>query len=212
MKVVEQAVQSFYKTGFGPGGRLEDPYAALIFTSWQERATQESHKSVSQQARQLGLPILERTAGVMAGDEGRHSKFYIPVVEKTFDEDPNGAMISLNNVIDYGIVMPGAQMPDFELFSGVSSGIGIYNLQKYLSIYRELITAWDVEHRSVEGEASEAQDKILRKYEILSKRADRYTSNLSGELASPWINNSSEFFADGRVELVLKPGELASVG
>src|SRR4051812_41163090 len=57
-------------------GISKDPYRNFVYTSFQELATNLSHRRVAQIAKQQGDDLLARICGHVAADEARHANAY----------------------------------------------------------------------------------------------------------------------------------------
>ena len=61
-----------------------NPYLGFIYTSFQERATKISHGNTASHATQYGDRTLGKICAAIAGDEARHEKAYIKIVDELF--------------------------------------------------------------------------------------------------------------------------------
>lgn len=205
MKQVERTVQYYLNNGFDTHAGL-DSYKALLFPTFQEEATELSHKNVGIKARKQGDSYLAEICRRVGGDESRHGEFYIAVWGEIFNQDPEGAMIEFYNMMRTGIVMPAALMSDKELlqpgvgqsdlfkaFSLVAQAEGIYTAYDYANIFGSLLDRWHVRNRTVSGEAAEAQDKVVKLYEKHVRTADRVMESVYRHRHAPfrfsWIYN-----------------------
>ena len=75
MKAVEQTIHRLIYNGFNPNTN-QDPYQAIVYTSFQERATKISHVNTGKLADKAGDNNLSRICKTIAGDEARHEKAY----------------------------------------------------------------------------------------------------------------------------------------
>lgn len=169
---IERDVHAYISDGFYPG-HGKDSYQALMYTAWQERATQDSHKGLARVAKTAGAEYLHKAAAKMAGDEGRHAQFYIPVVGEIFKLDPEGAIHSLSELVKRGLIMPGSKMSGFNAFVEASSVSGIYGGIEYTSILQELLKTWDVKSIPLSGQADEERNEMIRRADRLTKIAGR---------------------------------------
>ncbi len=174
MKQVEITIQHLLTNGFDPKTDA-CPYGTMIYTSFQERATKISHFNTGKLAEKAGDTVLARICKTIAGDEARHEKAYKSFMQRIFEIDPNGAMISFEKMMHTQIAMPAvnidsAKEPDlFERFSNITQKIGIYTMFDYAKIIEHLVETWKVESiTGLEGQAAKAQD-------YLCKLAQRYT-------------------------------------
>jgi acyl-[acyl-carrier-protein] desaturase len=75
MRQMEISTQYLIADGFDIGtGR--DPYKNFIYTSFQELATNISHRRTASLAKKHGSNQLSKICGVIASDEARHAKAY----------------------------------------------------------------------------------------------------------------------------------------
>ena len=72
----------------------KDPYRTFIYTSFQELATNISHRRVASLAKKSGNNQLSKMCGVIAADEARHAKAYINFIKRIFELDPSEVMQS----------------------------------------------------------------------------------------------------------------------
>jgi acyl-[acyl-carrier-protein] desaturase len=173
MRQVEITIHNLLINGFDP--RTEgDPYQAMIYTSFQERATRISHVNTGKLADKGGDDVLSRICKTIAGDEGRHEKAYKSFMARIFEIDPNGALLAFEKMMKKQIVMPAIMMDTspvdnlFARFSAITQKIGIYTTFDYAAIIKHLTEMWKIE--TLTGLSSYA----TRAQEYLSTLADRY--------------------------------------
>jgi acyl-[acyl-carrier-protein] desaturase len=65
-------------------GAARDPYRNFVYTSFQEMATNISHRRTATLAKQYGNNQLSKICGVIASDEARHAKAYKSFIAKIF--------------------------------------------------------------------------------------------------------------------------------
>lgn len=110
--------------------------------------------------------------GLIAADEGRHEIAYQRIIDEVFVRDPNGAMLAFADMMKKQIVMPAHMMDDnehrartgrdlFHDYSEVAERTGVYTALDYVDIMEHLVKRWDIEHRTVTGEAQAAQDYLM---------------------------------------------------
>ena len=97
--------------GFDPKAE-QDPYQAMIYTSFQERATKISHVNTGKLADKAGDDVLSRICKTIAGDEARHEKAYKSFMSKIFEIDPDGALLAFEKMMRKQITMPAMLMDD----------------------------------------------------------------------------------------------------
>jgi acyl-[acyl-carrier-protein] desaturase len=172
---IERDVHAYIAAGFYPGMK-GDPYEATMYAAWQERATQDSHKGLSRIAGEVGASHLHKAAGVMAGDEGRHAKFYKTIAGEIFRLDPENAISSFERLVRRGLTMPGDTMQGFNAVIEASTRAGIYGPQEYLDILQELINEWGIGEISLSGDADKKRYEVINRHARLSKIIQRGTN------------------------------------
>lgn len=183
MRAVEVTVHHLITNGFNPAA-YPDPYAGLVYTSFQERATKISHVNVGRLAQQEGDTSLGKICKRIAGDESRHEAFYTRMMGEVMDVDPERGLLIFRQMLRRIIAMPGRLMDDgtddgddlFERFAVVAQRLKVYTAFDYASIVRHLVATWKVEHRSVTGKAAAAQEFLCKQAERLESLADYVTS------------------------------------
>ncbi|KAG6384265.1 hypothetical protein SASPL_155935 [Salvia splendens] len=119
-----------------------NPYLGFIYTSFQERATFVSHGNTARLAKQHGDIKLAQICGTIASDEKRHETAYTKIVEKLFEVDPDGTVLSLADMMRKKIAMPAHLMYDgsddalFDNFSAIAQKLGVYTA-------RTMRTSWN---------------------------------------------------------------------
>ena len=173
MKAVEQTIHRLIYNGFDPQTN-QDPYQAIVYTSFQERATKISHVNTGKLADKAGDDRLSRICKTIAGDEARHEKAYKSFMSKIFETDPSGALLAFEKMMRKQIVMPavlmdkGAKNGLFADFSAITQKIGVYTTWDYASIIEHLVSLWKIENLTgLKDGATKAQD-------YLSTLAGRY--------------------------------------
>ncbi|WP_194776053.1 acyl-ACP desaturase [Pararhodonellum marinum] len=174
MKKVEQTIHRLIYNGFDPRSE-KDPYQAIIYTSFQERATKISHVNTGKLTDKAGDEVLSRICKTIAGDEARHEKAYKSFMSGIFEIDPSGAIVAFEKMMRKQIVMPAVLMGEgssnpslFNQFSAITQKIGIYTGWDYARIIEHLVKLWKIETLTgLNDVASKAQD-------YLSGLADRY--------------------------------------
>jgi acyl-[acyl-carrier-protein] desaturase len=177
MRTVEVTVQHLIARGFNPRAH-PDPYAGLVYTAFQERATAISHANVGRQAAREGDTALASICKRIAGDESRHEAFYKEVMGRVVREDPAAAVLSMRALLGAGIAMPGRLMTDgcdpalFDHFAAVAQRCGVYTVSDYGRIIAHLVEVWGLAGLSLSGDAAKAQDYLCRqcdRYEALAE-------------------------------------------
>ncbi|HEV7782479.1 MAG TPA: acyl-ACP desaturase, partial [Chitinophagaceae bacterium] len=173
MKEVEITIHNLITNGFDAKSG-QDPYQALIYTSFQERATKIAHVNTGKLADKAGDDILSRICKTIAGDEARHEKAYKSFMSKIFELDPDGALLAFEKMMKKQITMPALLMSDpdqdnlFTRFSVVSEKMGIYTTLDYANIIHHLTERWKI------AGLTGLKDYAAKAQEYLCTLADRY--------------------------------------
>jgi acyl-[acyl-carrier-protein] desaturase len=173
MKEVEITIQNLIANGFDAKSG-QDPYQALIYTSFQERATKIAHVNTGKLADKAGDDVLARICKTIAGDEARHEKAYKSFMSKIFELDPDGAILAFEKMMKNKITMPALLMDDvkedslFTRFSVITEKIGIYTTFDYANIISHLTEKWKI--AGITG----LKDYAAKAQEYLCTLADRY--------------------------------------
>lgn len=195
MRMMEVSTQYLIADGFDIGTG-HDPYRNFIYTSFQELATNVSHRRVASQAKKHGDTLLSKMCGVIASDEARHAKAYIDFISKIFEVDANEAMIAFEDMMRKKIVMPAHFLREMGLMMGQTYGhftdaaqrLGIYTAVDYVDIMKQLLVDWQVESRKDLNEAGErARDYLVKLPDRLLRIAERM-KNPGLEYKFSWIS------------------------
>lgn len=192
MRQVEQTIHRLIYNGFDPRSE-KDPYQAIIYTSFQERATKISHVNTGKLADKAGDTVLGRICKQIAGDEARHEKAYKSFMSRVFEIDPNGAMLAFEKMMRKQIVMPAVLMgkggPNptiFDQFSAITQKIGVYTGWDYARIIEHLVKLWNVETATgLNDVASKAQDYLAGLSARYMRLADRMKA--PDEISLAWL-------------------------
>ncbi|WP_254846485.1 acyl-ACP desaturase [Hymenobacter sp. CRA2] len=181
MREFEMSTQYLIADGFDLG-TAHDPYRAFVYTSYQEAATNLSHRRVGQLARKAGDAALSKLCGMIAGDEVRHARVYQTFVEKIFEVDPSEMMLAFEDMMRKKIVMPAHYMRElgveigktFGHFTDAAQRLGVYTSQDYTDILEGLINTWKIDQISnLNAPAEKARDYIMALPGRLRRVADR---------------------------------------
>jgi acyl-[acyl-carrier-protein] desaturase len=181
MRAMEVSTQYLIADGFDIGTGA-DPYRNFIYTSFQELATNVSHRRVASQAKKDGDTLLSKMCGVIASDEARHAKAYISFIGEAFKVDASEAMIAFEDMMRKKIVMPAHFLREVGLkigqtfghFTDAAQRLGVYTAIDYVDILRDLINEWNVESITDLNEAGEkARDYVMALPDRLIRVADR---------------------------------------
>ena len=181
MREIEITTQHLISDGFDIGTD-RDPYKNFVYTSFQELATNISHKRVGRMAKKKGNALLGKMCNIIAGDEMRHHLAYREFVKTIFDQDPNGMMLAFADMMKKKIVMPahflresgGEISTAFELFSNCAQRIGVYTAQDYVDILRKLNEYWAIGNLTALSEQAEkARDYLMKLPDRLQRISER---------------------------------------
>ena len=173
MKEVEITIHNLITNGFDTKAE-QDPYQAMIYTSFQERATKIAHVNTGKLADKAGDDVLSRICKTIAGDEARHEKAYKSFMSKIFKIDPDGALLAFEKMMKKQITMPALLMDNekndslFTRFSLITEKMGIYTTFDYANIINHLTEQWKI--ASITG----LKDYAAKAQEYLCTLADRY--------------------------------------
>ncbi len=194
MRMMEVSTQYLIADGFDIGTGT-DPYRNFIYTSFQELATNISHRRVASLAKKDGDTLLSKMCGVIAADEMRHARAYKHFISKIFEVDANEAMIAFEDMMRKKIVMPAHFLREVGLkigqtfghFTDAAQRLGVYTAVDYVDILKDLIEEWKIESIGELNEAGEkARDYIVKLPERLLRIADRM-KNPGLEYKFSWI-------------------------
>lgn len=155
---LEEMQFEYMKAGFHPDWD-RDPYRVFVYTTLQERATQQSHSATGQIVGEFE-PGLGRILDHVAREEARHFTFYRRIFEEILKRDPDEALHSASFIVP-AIDMPGVSMPGFKDLADVIRRSGIYGPRDYLRIVQEQVRYWKIETITGLNELGrKAQEKI----------------------------------------------------
>lgn len=173
MKEVEITIHNLIANGFD--AKVEqDPYQAMIYTSFQERATKISHVNTGKLADKAGDDVLSRICKTIAGDEARHERAYKSFMSSIFETDPDGALVAFEKMMKKKITMPALLMDHenkdslFNRFSVITEKMGIYTTADYANIISHLTERWKI------AGLTGLKDYAAKAQEYLCTLADRY--------------------------------------
>jgi len=181
MRQMEMSTQYLIADGFDIGTG-HDPYRNFIYTSFQEMATNVSHRRVASLAKKDGDTLLSKMCGVIASDEARHAKAYKDFINQIFKVDANEAMLAFEDMMRKKIVMPAHFLREVGLpigqvfghFTDAAQRLGVYTAVDYVDILKQLIVEWNVESVKELNEAGEkARDYIVALPNRLLRVAER---------------------------------------
>lgn len=181
MREMEVSTQHLINDGFDIQTG-SDPYKNFVYTSFQELATNVSHRRTGTLARKAGSTQLGKICGMIAADEARHAKAYKNFVSRIFELDASEMMLAFEHMMRKKIVMPAHFLREtgtpkggiWDHFSDAAQRIKVYTSQDYVDILRSLIAEWEIEKRQDLNEAAEkARDYVMALPDRLARLADR---------------------------------------
>ena len=184
MRAMEISTQYLIHDGFDIQ-TYNDPYRTFVYTSFQELATNVSHRRVAGLAKQAGDKLMAKMCGVIASDEARHAKAYISLIKKAFEVDANQVMLAFEDMMKKKIVMPAHFLREIGLqvgqtfghFTDAAQRTGVYTATDYVDIMKELLVEWQIESMRDLNEAGEkARDYVMALPDRLMRVAERMKS------------------------------------
>ena len=181
MREMEISTQHLLNDGFDIQTG-NDPYRSFIYTSFQELATNISHRRVATLAQKTGNSRLAKICGIIAADEARHANAYKNFVKRIFEIDPSEIMLALEDMMKKKIVMPahflresGGRIGElFTHFSDAAQRIMVYTTQDYINILKSLLTEWNIENIvGISDSAEEAREYLMALPQRLHRIAER---------------------------------------
>jgi acyl-[acyl-carrier-protein] desaturase len=181
MRQMEISTQYLIADGMD-NGAARDPYKNFVYTSFQELATNISHRRTATLAKKHGSNQLSEICGVIAADEARHAKAYKSFVSKIFEIDASEMMLAFENMMRKRIVMPAHFLRQagesigktFAHFSDAAQRLGVYTSRDYTHILESLIKEWDIANiGSLTGAAEKARDYLMGLPERFKKISER---------------------------------------
>ena len=160
-----------------------DPYRFFTYTSFQELATNRSHRNVGNMAKAVGAEKLFKMSGVIAGDEGWHARAYRTFVAKFLEIDTDEALLAIADLFRKQIKMPAMNLREtgaaagttFKTFEALAQRIKVYTGLDYLEILESLVEFWEISDlKGLGNEAQKAQEYICKlpgRYRKLLTRA-----------------------------------------
>jgi acyl-[acyl-carrier-protein] desaturase len=196
MRQMEVSTQYLLADGVD-NGAARDPYRNFVYTSFQELATNVSHRRTATLAKQHGNNQLSKICGVIAADELRHAKAYKSFISSIFEIDPSEMMLAFEDMMRKKIVMPaqflrqqGEKIGEaFSHFSDAAQRIGVYTAADYTDILESLIIDWKIADISgINDSAEKARDYLMALPARFRRLAERSTQKPILEYEFNWIN------------------------
>lgn len=177
-------------------GTARDPYRNFVYTSFQEMATNISHRRTASLSKQYGNNQLSKICGVIAADEARHAKAYRSFIQRIFEIDTSEMMLAFEDMMRKKIVMPAHFLRQqgekigttFSHFSDAAQRLGVYTTIDYTDILESLIKEWDIGNmRSLTDAAERARDYLMGLPDRFRRVAERTTIKSPLEYEFNWI-------------------------
>jgi len=177
-------------------GTARDPYRNFVYTSFQEMATNISHRRTATMAKKYGNEQLSKICGVISADEARHAKAYRSFVTKIFEIDPSEMMIALEDMMRKKIVMPAHFLrqqgekigQSWSHFSDAAQRLGVYTSMDYTNILESLINEWNIGNiTGLNGAAEKGRDYLMGLPDRFRKVAERSGIKAPIEYQFNWI-------------------------
>lgn len=195
MRQMEISTQYLIADGMDIGGG-RDPYRNFVYTSFQEMATNISHRRTATLAKQYGNGQLSKICGVIAADEARHAKAYKSFISKIFEIDTSEMMLAFEDMMRKKIVMPAHFLRQqgekisatFNHFSDAAQRLGVYTTSDYTDILDHLVKEWDIANlRGLNDAAERARDYLMSLPERFRRIAERSSIKAPLEYEFNWI-------------------------
>ena len=194
MREMETSTQYLIADGFDISTG-SDPYRNFVYTSFQELATNVSHRRTATISKSFGNNHLSKICGLIAADEMRHAKAYSAFIQRIFEVDPSEMMLAFEDMMKKKIVMPAHFLREtgmnisqtFSHFSDAAQRVGIYTAEDYITILEDLLVDWKIESMSnLNASADKARDYLM----ALPNRLKRVTERMKAptlEYEFDWI-------------------------
>jgi len=177
-------------------GVANDPYRNFVYTSFQEMATNISHRRTATLAKKYGNLQLSKICGVIAADEARHARAYKSFISKIFEIDASEMMLAFEDMMRKKIVMPAHFLRQqgekigaaFTHFSDAAQRLGVYTTKDYTDILESLVKEWNIDSISGLTDAAEkARDYLMALPERFRRVAERTGIKAPLEYEFNWI-------------------------
>ena len=173
-----------------------DPYRNFVYTSFQELATNISHRRTATLAKQHGNNNLSKICALIAADELRHAKAYKSFITSIFEIDPSQMMVAFEDMMRKKIVMPAHFLRQqdeklgaaFSHFSDAAQRLGVYTTIDYTDILESLIEEWKIAAITGLNDAAEkARDYLMVLPSRFRRIAERATIKAPLDYEFNWI-------------------------
>jgi acyl-[acyl-carrier-protein] desaturase len=177
-------------------GAANDPYKNFVYTSFQEMATNISHRRTATQAKQYGNGQLSKICGIIAADEARHAKAYKSFISSIFEIDASEMMMAFEDMMRKKIIMPAHFLRQqgekvgalFAHFSDAAQRTGVYTAADYADILETLIKDWNIGSiNGINAKGEQARDYLMSLPMRFRKIAERNCNKSFLEYEFNWI-------------------------
>jgi acyl-[acyl-carrier-protein] desaturase len=181
MKQMEISAHHLIADGFDIGTGT-DPYRNFVYTSFQELATNISHRRTATLAKKHGNNQLSKICGVVAADEMRHAKAYMSFVTEILKHDTSELILAFEDMMRKKIVMPAHFLREtgqkageiYEHFSMAAQRLGVYTTLDYIQILKDLLIEWKIDTLSgLNSAAEKGRDYLMNLPARLERVAER---------------------------------------
>ena len=195
MRQMEISTQYLLADGLD-NGAARDPYRNFVYTSFQEMATNISHRRTATLSKQYGNNQLSKICGLIAADELRHAKAYKSFITSIFEIDPSEMMLAFEDMMRKKIVMPAHFLRQqgekigatFSHFSDAAQRLGVYTSADYTDILESLVKEWDIANITGLNDAAEkARDYLMALPERFRRITDRASTKAPLQYEFNWI-------------------------
>jgi acyl-[acyl-carrier-protein] desaturase len=195
MRQMEISTQYLLADGLD-NGAARDPYRNFIYTSFQEMATNISHRRTATLSKQYGNNQLSKICGLIAADELRHAKAYKSFISSIFEIDPSEMMLAFEDMMRKKIVMPAHFLRQqgekigatFSHFSDAAQRLGVYTSADYTDILESLVKEWNIANiTGINDAAEKARDYLMALPERFRRITDRTSTKAPLQYEFNWI-------------------------
>lgn len=110
---------------------FDKPEEMLLYTVFQERATQLNYMNLRRRAQELGDPVLESVCRVIAIDEAAHYDFFLEGARLYLYFFPEETLAAMVNVLRFFAMPAGKIIPDYESFVQTLFAENIFGRAEY---------------------------------------------------------------------------------
>lgn len=199
MNAVSETIQYLIGNGFDPLTGT-DPYLGLVYTSFQERATNISHHNTGRIAIKEGDALLGKLCNIIAGDEARHEKTYKTFFKRVIETDPDGGVSAFAEMMRRKVIMPAKSMTDknkkglFIQHIVVAQKLGVYTAKDYAEIIRHRVDFWGISKiKNLGTTAAQDQEYLCDLANYYEKKAAQLSvlARLRPAMQFPWLFGKS---------------------